>query len=59
MPFCVFCGRSHMKLLGAAKVLRKHQMQLIKKAREILKADEGDMILFYDDGRGGVVMKKG
>jgi hypothetical protein len=48
-----------MKLLGSAKVLRKYQMQLIRAVAKMLKADEGDIILFYDDGKGSVILRKG
>ncbi len=47
-----------MKFLGSSKVTGKGNVRLLKEVAEHLKAQDGDHILFYEDG-GKIIIKKG
>jgi bifunctional DNA-binding transcriptional regulator/antitoxin component of YhaV-PrlF toxin-antitoxin module len=47
-----------MKFLGNSKVTGKGNIRLIKDVADILKAQDGDHILFYEDG-DKIIIKKG
>lgn len=47
-----------MKILGSSKITDNFRMQLVKAARELMNAKEGDIILFYKKN-GEIVIKKG
>ena len=48
-----------MKMLGSSKISYRLRISLPKDAADILKADDGDFILFYVNDEGEVVLKKG
>lgn len=41
--------KNNNELLASAKLTSKGQITIPKKVREVLKLDEGDMVLFYLD----------
>lgn len=48
-----------MKCLGSTKVSSKLRMSLLKDVAEKMDVTDGDVILFYEDERGQIVIKKG
>ncbi|MFX0063417.1 MAG: AbrB/MazE/SpoVT family DNA-binding domain-containing protein [Candidatus Hermodarchaeota archaeon] len=46
-----------LKLLGSSKISKGKQITLPKEVRDILKVDSGDIIGFYLDKEGRVVIQ--
>jgi len=47
------------KMLGATKISRDRKISLIKEVADLLKAKEGDFIVFYLGKQGQVSIRKG
>jgi len=47
-----------MKFLGSSKVTGRGSVRLIKDVADVLNADVGDHVLFYEDN-GKIIIKKG
>ena len=47
-----------MKLLNTSKVSTDKKITIIKEAAEKLKISEGDILGFYEDDRGNIILKK-
>jgi bifunctional DNA-binding transcriptional regulator/antitoxin component of YhaV-PrlF toxin-antitoxin module len=47
------------KCLGSTKLSSKLRMSLLKDVAEKMGVNDGDIILFYEDERGQIVIKKG
>jgi hypothetical protein len=45
-----------MKLLGAARISDKNRITLTKEVRDKLKVDSGDLLLFFEDDEGNVLV---
>ena len=48
---------SELNLLGSSKVSANQKITIIKKANKLLQVKEGDIITFYADASGNVVIK--
>lgn len=46
-----------MKFLGSSKITGKGNIRLIKDVADRLKAQDGDHILFYEDGENIIIKK--
>ena len=52
------CGRDSMEIIGKSTITGKYQLTLPKNVRELLNADNGDLIVFLED-QGRVLVKRG
>jgi bifunctional DNA-binding transcriptional regulator/antitoxin component of YhaV-PrlF toxin-antitoxin module len=48
-----------MKCLGSTKISSKLRMSLLKDVAEKMGVTDGDVILFYEDEKGQIVIRKG
>lgn len=48
-----------MKCLGSTKVSSKLRMSLLKDVADKMGVNDGDIILFYEDEQGQIIIKKG
>jgi hypothetical protein len=56
----VFCERASLleKVLGSSKVQPNFRVTLIKKIQKKLNVKIGDLIIFIEDEKGNVIIKK-
>lgn len=47
-----------MKLLGTSKVSTDNKITVIKEAAARLELNKKDMVAFYEDERGNIIIKK-
>ena len=47
-----------MELLGTSKNSTKNKITIIKEVADMLKIKHGDLVAFYGDGNGNVIIKK-
>jgi len=47
------------KILGTSKVQPNHRVTLIRKVRKKLKVNVGDIVVYVEDEKGNIVIKKG
>ena len=52
------CGRDSMEIIGKSTITGKYQLTLPKNVRELLRADNGDLIVFLKD-QDTVLVKRG
>lgn len=47
------------KILGTSKVQPNHRVTLIRKVQKKLKANVGDIVVYIEDEKGNIMIKKG
>ena len=47
------------KILGTSKVQPNYRVTLIRKVQKKLKVDVGDMVVYVEDEKGNIIIKKG
>jgi bifunctional DNA-binding transcriptional regulator/antitoxin component of YhaV-PrlF toxin-antitoxin module len=47
-----------MNLLGTSKISTDNKVTIIKDAAQKLKIKQGDLVGFYDDNKGNIIIKK-
>jgi len=47
------------RVIGSSKVQPNYRITLIKKVRKKLKVDIGDIIIYVEDEKGNITLKKG
>jgi len=52
------CGWDSMEVIGKSTITGKYQLTLPKNVRELLRAENGDLIVFVKDN-GKVLVKRG
>jgi len=55
-PMCVQ-GVEKMRLLGTVEVMTNKRVTIPNKLLDVLKAKEGDFLLFYEDDDGKIIVK--
>ncbi|SNQ59808.1 hypothetical protein [Candidatus Methanoperedens nitratireducens] len=48
-----------MRILGTSKVSKSYKIALISDIAKKLEAKEGDIIVFYENDAGDIIIKKG
>lgn len=48
-----------LKCLGSTKVSSKLRMSLLKDVADKMGVSDGDIVIFYEDERGNIMIKKG
>lgn len=49
---------TNMRLLGTSKASTDNKITLIKEVAQKLKIEQGDIVAFYDDEKGNIIIKK-
>lgn len=47
-----------MRLLGTSKTSTDNKITIIKEVAQKLKIEQGDIVAFYDDEKGNIIIKK-
>lgn len=47
-----------MKLIGTSKISTDNKITIIKEAAQKMKTEQGDLIAFYEDEKGNIIIKK-
>lgn len=47
------------KILGTSKVQPNYRVTLIRKIQKKLKVDIGDIVVYIEDDKGNIIIKKG